>query len=258
MEVEKNKKGKETNQTEDIIKITSLKSGKEEKLEIINKESLKKVEEKVPEKGEETSQQDQYIYVYGITNGGKIDVDIKGLKNKPITTISFRGITILISSYPNLHPMVEESEAMLHAEILNKLAKKMTVIPMAFGTVFKDQEILETILTKSYPTINAALIVIKDKFELGIKVVKKEAEEVSEKVSKEILEELNKLSVKNVQGDKFSDRLLLNHSFLVERNNFDPFSEKIGELEGKYPDLKFLYTGPWPAYSFVNININAG
>ena len=71
-------------------------------------------------------------------------------------------------------------------------------------------------------------------------------------------EELNKLSVKSVAGDKFSERLLLNNSFLVEKNRFAQFSDKVGELEQKYPDLKFLYSGPWPAYSFVNINIKAG
>ena len=33
------------------------------------------------------------------------------------------------------------------------------------------------------------------------------------------------------------------------------YSEEIAKLEKKHNDLKFLYTGPWPPYSFVNINV---
>lgn len=76
-----------------------------------------------------------------------------------------------------------------------------------------------------------------------------------DKITIEILNSLNNLSVKNVQGENFSERLLLNHSFLVEKNNFPKFSNAIANLEKKYKQFKFIYTGPWPPYSFVNIHI---
>lgn len=221
-------------------------------------------EEKPETKTEEAqTTKNRYIYVYGIINQGSFKFDIKGLRGQPIQKIDFEDISALISPYPYLHPMVEENEAMHHVEILNKLAQKTTIIPMAFGAVFKEQKILETVLAKAYPSIKKTLELIKDKIELGVKVVKKRTEEtkgtedVSEetKTNQNILEELNKLSVKSIQGDKFSNRLLLNCSFLVDKKKFSSFSNKIAELERKCPDLKFLYTGPWPAYSFVNINI---
>ena len=199
---------------------------------------------------------DQYLYVYGITNNKNMEPNLNGLKDQSIQTLEINDLTVLFSFYPNLHPLVEEKEVLLHAEIVNKLAGKMTVIPMAFGTVFKDQEILKTVLTSSYPQVKKTLELIKDKFELGVKVIKKE--NAPEEANRGIVEELNELSVKSVAGDKFSERLLLNNSFLVEKNRFTQFSDKVGELEQKYPDLKFIYPGPWPAYSFVNINIKAG
>jgi len=146
---------------------------------------------------------------------------------------------------------------MLHAEILNKLAKKVTIIPLAFGTVFKDQEILENVLAKCHHAAKAALKLIEGKIELGVKVLKKELDE-PDGLAKEILEPLSKIAVKTVPGDKFSDRLLLNNSFLVEKKKFSQFSAQVGELEEKYPELKFLYTGPWPPYSFINIKIAGG
>ncbi len=208
------------------------------------------------EEKEEKIPADKYLYVYGITNHQTFELDFKGLKDQLIQKLDLNEITVLFSFYPTLHPMVEEKEALLHAEILNKLAGKITIVPMAFGTVFKEQEILKTVLTKSYPEVKKTLELIKDKFELGIKVIKRE--DLSEEASQETLKQLNELSVKSVAGDKFSERLLLNNSFLVEKSKFAQFSDKVGELEQKYPQLKFIYTGPWPAYSFVDINIKVG
>ena len=230
----------------------------------MTKEKAKR-EEKNETKAEEetkteevTTTKEKYLYVYGIINKQNFDLDIKGLRNKLIKKIDFQDIAVLTSDYLVLHPVVEETEAMLHAEILNKLAQKITIIPMAFGTVFKDQEILENILTKSHQTAKATLKLIDGKVELGVKVVKKGLEDEPNGLAKEILEPLTKLAVKTIQGDKFSDRLLLNNSFLVEKKKFSQFSEKVGELEEKSPELKFLYTGPWPPYSFVNIKIQGG
>ena len=87
-------------------------------------------------------------------------------------------------------------------------------------------------------------------------MIKNQLGEVPDGVASEILESLNKLSVKSAKGDNFSDRLLLNHSFLVEKNKFSKFSNEIAKLEEKHKDLKFVYTGPWPPYSFVNIKIS--
>ena len=203
----------------------------------------------------------QYIYVYGIVNTKNIKLDIKGLKNKPINKINFKDISALTSSYPTLKPVLKEDEAMQHADILKKIAEKTTVIPTSFGTVFKDQEILEIILSKSYQAIKQTLALIDSKIELGLKVVRNQLDDIklddiNDGVVLEILEPLNKLSVKGIKGDNFSDRLLLNHSFLVDKNKFSQFSNKIAKLEGKHKDLKFIYTGPWPPYSFVNIKIS--
>lgn len=207
------------------------------------------------EKQDQKEQKNEYMYVYGIIKKEDIKLDVKGLKNKPIKKIDFKDVSVLTSLYPTLNPVLKEDEAMQHADILKKLAKKTAIIPMSFGTVFKDKDILETILSKSYNAVKQTLVLIDGKIELGVKVVKSQLDNVPNGEAVEILESLDKLSVKSVKGDNFSDRLLLNHSFLVEKNKFSKFSDKISELENKHNGLKFLYTGPWPPYSFVNIKI---
>jgi len=199
-----------------------------------------------------------YLYVYGLVDKD-INPGIKGLKNKTIEKIKFKDIWVLTSLYPNLHLVVKEDEAMQHANILKKIGKRTTVIPMSFGTVFKNQEILEVVLSKSYDVLKSTFEMINNRIELGVKVLKNQhGDDACDTLTSEILESLNKLSVKSVQGDRFSDRLLLNYSFLVEKSMFSSFSEKIAELEMSNKDLKFVYTGPWPPYSFVNIKIVGG
>lgn len=232
-----------------------------------------KVSVKLQNKREETEkQQFKYIYLYGIINKKNAKLNIRGLKNKPIEEINFKDVSALTSSYSILNPKLNDEEAVQHADILKEIAKKTTVVPTSFGTVFKDDEILETILSSSYLAIKQTLALIEGKIELGVKVIKQKESEIPMDLKNksgsnnqsgeapngtalEILGSLDKLSVKSAKGDNFSDRLLLNHSFLVEKNQFSKFSNEIAKLEKKHKDLRFLYTGPWPPYSFVNINI---
>jgi len=238
----------------------------------------------------EVSGRSRYLYVYGIislkdlkpqkseksreseNDENFIGFNFNGLREKPIIIILYEDVGALVSKYPFLNPILNEKESMEHVNILKKIAKKITVIPMAFGNVFQDKKILESILKKSYNAIKESLEQIKNKIELGVKVIKNNKEDYitinedennkedyitinEDEITTEILNSLNNLSVKSVQGENFSERLLLNHSFLVEKNNFSKFSNAIANLEKKYEQFKFIYTGPWPPYSFVNIHI---
>jgi len=202
-----------------------------------------------------------YLYVYGIIplkNSKDLKFNFTGLRQKPIIIIPYEDIGVLVSKYPFLNPILNEKEAMEHADILKKIAKKTTIIPMAFGNVFNDKKILDLVLKKSYNVIKESLEKIENKIELGVKIIKNNEDNMiinENKITTEILNSLNNLSVKSVQGENFSERLLLNHSFLVEKNNFSKFSNAIMKSEKKYKQFKFIYTGPWPPYSFVDIHI---
>jgi glycosyltransferase involved in cell wall biosynthesis len=50
--------------------------------------------------------------------------------------------------------------------------------------------------------------------------------------------------------------IILDAVFLVEKNKKDDFIQAIKELKQQQSDLNFLFTGPWPPYSFVEITID--
>ena len=157
------------------------------------------------EEKETEEEKNEYIYVYGITNNNSPKLRIKGLKGKLIKKIDFKDISALASLYPTLHPALKEDEAMQHADILKRLAEKTTIIPMSFGTVFKDQGILEIILSKSYQAVKTTLKLIDGKIELGIKVVKNQMDDVNNGIALENLKSLCLLSNLAISSENFEN-----------------------------------------------------
>lgn len=52
------------------------------------------------------------------------------------------------------------------------------------------------------------------------------------------------------------DKMLLNASFLIDRDKESQFDEKVNEAHEVWKDkVDFNYSGPWPAYNFVNIRL---
>ena len=62
---------------------------------------------------------------------------------------------------------------------------------------------------------------------------------------------LAQLAVAYTSRTLATQRLILAAAYLVEREQLDRFRQAIAELSAAHPDLRFLGTGPWPAYHFV-------
>jgi hypothetical protein len=49
--------------------------------------------------------------------------------------------------------------------------------------------------------------------------------------------------------------LMVDAVFLIDRRNQDELVNTISELQNHFSGLKFVLTGPWPPFSFVDITI---
>ncbi|KAB8139231.1 GvpL/GvpF family gas vesicle protein [Gracilibacillus oryzae] len=57
-------------------------------------------------------------------------------------------------------------------------------------------------------------------------------------------------------NDPVGEKMLLNASFLVDREKEAEFDELVNAAHEKWQDkVDFKYSGPWPAYNFVNIRL---
>jgi hypothetical protein len=100
---------------------------------------------------------------------------------------------------------------------------------------------------------------VDNKVELGVKVVLPKDYEGDEQQAKECKSEFLK-SLKQISFDSkdlslFSKRLIMNTSFLVDKDKIEVFSDEIERLETKHDLFKVQYSGPWSPYNFVDIHI---
>ena len=77
----------------------------------------------------------------------------------------------------------------------------------------------------------------------------------SETLVAEIFSALGAVSVASRANKPIGDKMILNAAFLVSRDRESDFDAKVKEIDAKYENLMFKYTGPWPPYNFVNIRL---
>ncbi|MDM5336541.1 GvpL/GvpF family gas vesicle protein [Fictibacillus enclensis] len=80
--------------------------------------------------------------------------------------------------------------------------------------------------------------------------------QLQEQVEKEIYLPLLGLTAAGKQNDTIPGKVFLNAAFLIDRNSEAEFDERVNEIYEVWKDkVDFKYTGPWPAYNFVNIRL---
>ncbi|MFB4164468.1 GvpL/GvpF family gas vesicle protein [Alteribacillus sp. JSM 102045] len=79
-----------------------------------------------------------------------------------------------------------------------------------------------------------------------------------ERMENEIFSPLAEMADAAVSNEVINERMLLNASFLVDLDKEEKFDEIVNELYEKWQDkTEFKYTGPWPAYNFIDIKLKA-
>jgi hypothetical protein len=77
----------------------------------------------------------------------------------------------------------------------------------------------------------------------------------SEKLVSEIIGTLSGVCVASRTNKPIGDKMILNGAFLVARDREPDFDAAVKEIDARYENLIFKYTGPWPPYNFVNIRL---
>lgn len=202
------------------------------------------------------------LYAYGVTqDAGDLALDETGVDGADdIYTVSHGPLAAVVSAIDEQDPDRSDENVRAHDDVLRALLvdAERTVVPMQFGMVFDGKRPLKNILRSGRPTFSRSLNDIEGTYELGVKVVVDEDTQVDrEAVEAAVDERLSAASVGTVENDLFSDRLVVNRSYLVERDERETFDEAVTELDEEYESLTFQYTGPWAPYNFVDIAIEA-
>lgn len=202
------------------------------------------------------------IYVYGVIEQEDIEFETDGVNGADTAyTVSHPPVSAVVSDIDTVEPAQSEENVRAHNEVLQDVLHYdggRTIVPMQFGMAFKDTAMLSNLLEEAGPEFARTLREVDGKVELGLKVITPADVNVDESaIRAEVADRFDDLAVATERGDQFSDRLVVNRSFLVDRDDQEAFNQAVGGFEEANEDLLVQYTGPWPPYNFVDIQIGA-
>ncbi len=203
-----------------------------------------------------------YRYVYGIMDDNPVEFETDAVGGADrVYTVSHRRLNAVVSDIDTTSPEETDEDAQRHDDVLREIMERdggRAIVPMQFGMAFESDRALKNVLRGARPAFRRALNDIEGRIELGLKIVREEDAEVDDDaVEDAVADELESIAAQSVPNDLFSDRLVLNRSYLVEHEDREAFDDAVAELEDQHDDLMFRYTGPFAPYSFVDVKIGA-
>lgn len=225
---------------------------------------------------------DNFVYLYGITKLDNHRV-IKGIEEQKVEVIAYSNFYVFYSYVKQNKYKAELSRLQEHNKVLESLIQECVVLPFAFGTVVEERKVIDKFIEANYDEINKLLQDYKGKVEVGLKICGEleqtaNKNKVDKETGKSYMMTLyndyqeRKKSIKNIKQridpltnllekncDKYTAEymerppLIFNASYLIKRDKFDFFKEKIDNFEAKTKnDVIYKFSGPWAPYNFVN------
>ena len=203
-----------------------------------------------------------------------------GLGGMRVYEVSFRYISALVSDLNSYRLKGNMEEALAHQRVVARaLLLSQSVVPCRFGMLFETEEKVLSLLKGHYPTLRRHLTKLMGKVEVGIKAIFHARAVPGEGLmdgeryllmkrglmeeADQLLRELNKATSPfwmEVKAERrYKDKgIFLNLCYLVERGKLPSFEDSYRRFLRRRPDLTLVYTGPWPPYSFADIDLRKG
>ncbi len=228
-------------------------------------------------------------YLYAVIDSSEPLSGITGIDGSALHNVSYRDIGAVVGDI-NIPPAEMMREyVMAHEDVVEKMMERYTVLPARFLSVFDGENRILSVLSEHYSVLSENLGRVRGKVEFGIKALGvigytganlEGALDISDsqdaspgkrymsmRIREHILEEavrqkaaeymdaLNSMfqgivCEKNVEGPK-GERRLLSATYLVEMDSVQSFRETFERVRVSFPELKFLLSGPWPPYNFI-------
>jgi hypothetical protein len=223
------------------------------------------------------------MYLYAITDRPEMPLPSgPGLEDAALRNLAYRGIAAVVSPLTTAVMPLTEDNLWRHEAVVEVLMADRAVLPMCFGTVLDNEAAVQAVLATHYADFVASLDRVRGRVELGLRVLwnsefripkseirnlnsgraylmarleeERQARawrERAEALAEELHAPLARLAAESTQQVLITHRLLLTAAYLVERDRVTAFQREVEALSAAYPALRFLCTGPWPAYSFM-------
>ena len=230
------------------------------------------------------------LYVYGLVEGIEVlEQPTLGVSGAEVRLLKTENLSVLISDLHEDSVPVTRENALTHAAVVRSILDYATPLPFRFGTVVTEQQ-LKSYLSTHQPAIENKLASLRDCVEMSVKIIWENSAERSEtqettQVSKQgvgttfLAEKRRQLmgyEQRSAQATEIStwlhenlsglirdeqvtirptERLVLSAAHLIERDKIAQYRKRAAKICQNRPELHFLLSGPWPPYSFANIEL---
>jgi hypothetical protein len=209
-----------------------------------------------------------------------------GFQQRSLFAIPYRDLEAIVSELDDGMLQATGEHVLRHEAVVEAVRQMGPALPVRFGALMRDRAAVADALATRYATLVEDLERLGDKIEMGLAVLWREPEVAStagqddtmhlesrgarylrakfsqyrhdallrdraERLSRELDRELAPLVLDRRYGVLPTRRLVMRAAYLLHSPAVKTFQGAFSEVRRKYPDLRFLLTGPWPPYSFV-------
>ena len=227
------------------------------------------------------------LYVYCLAEGVEaIAETVSGVSSAPVRLLTIDDFVVLVSDLDIDAVPVTRENVLAHSAVVRSVMDRTTPMPFRFGTLITEAQ-LRSYISMRKPALETKLAHVRDCVEMSVKIIwnaepegptEKRATEpgtgtafLTEKRREILGNELRAAEAKEIStwlhqsvsgltrdeqaALRPNEKLVVSASHLVERARLKQYQEKVAETRASRPELHFLLSGPWPPYTFVNIEL---
>jgi hypothetical protein len=213
-----------------------------------------------------------------------VDKSVAGIFGTAVRVLKIEDVAVLVSECDAVS--VNRENALAHAAVVRSVLNQTTPMPFRFGTLATEQQ-LRSFITTNKPAIAIKLAHLRGCVEMDLKTTWQRSESTPPKPDpaegpgtaflkekrrelfgdeqaaaqhKELSGLLRAELGSLIRDEKISlqpsDRAVIAKVFhLVESSEINEYRAKVRELLQKRPEMQLEVSGPWPPYSFANIEL---
>jgi hypothetical protein len=231
------------------------------------------------------------FYLYCVTDADpNLNDDPGGLAEQIVEVINSKSLFVVASKFDGEAVPVTRENVLQHEAIVRKSFSNTTVLPFRFGSLVTESGLESYLKTREHALVER-LAQVSGCVEMSVKIIWQNSAGIEDsEVTVPDLEEVGAgtafLMFKRGEllgndrlereardldawlADGLKDvvrreqitieptqRLVLSASYLVERARLTDYRRELGRLQAERSNLHFLSSGPWPPYTFANIDL---
>ncbi len=234
------------------------------------------------------------FYLYYVSDEPpNLNGELSGLDGQRVEVLNHDTLFIVASKFDGESVPVTRENVLQHEAIVRTAFSTTTVLPFRFGCLVTMSG-LRSYLTTRERALLERLAQVRDCVEMSVKIIWQNASEIEDCGS--VLPDLKQAGAGTaflmfkrqellgndrveqeareleawlgaglrdiVRQEQITiepkQRLVLSASYLVERARLADYRRELGRLQAERTNLHFLSSGPWPPYTFSNIDLEFG